>query len=212
MTATAIGSYATTASLKAMIGTTDSDDDAVLGLVCDRVNQYIESYTRSVLAPISSTTYLYDGDGSNRIYLPFPVDKAPIGGLRAVTQVEIAPYTGATFDVGTLGDFLLRGKKSMTGPYQWLQFSDRPLGTYTSYRAGLQNIRVTGTAGWAAIPDDIIEVALAIAQRAWNNRQSGLQDAQGLDENGRPVVARFLSGRDFETLNRYKAQYPAVIG
>lgn len=212
MTATAIGSYATTASLKAMIGTTDSDDDAVLGLICDRVNQYIESYTRSVLAPISSTTYLYDGDGSSRIYLPFPVDKAPIGGLRAVTQVEIAPYTGATFDVGTLGDFLLRGKKSMTGPYQWLQFSDRPLGTYTSYRAGLQNIRVTGTAGWAAIPDDIIEVALAIAQRAWNNRQSGLQDAQGLDENGRPVVARFLSGRDFETLNRYKAQYPAVIG
>jgi len=70
MTATAIGSYATTAALKSLIGTTDSNDDTLIGLICDRVNSYIEDVTGRVMAPIASAIYLLDGDGTDRLYFP----------------------------------------------------------------------------------------------------------------------------------------------
>src|SRR4051812_26698128 len=126
MTATAIGAYATSALLKALIGTTDSDDDATLGLICDRVNQLFEDVTHRVLAPISSTTYLYDGDGSNSIFLPLPVDKAPIGGIRATTLVEAQYFTGAGFATVNSADYFLRQRVGMAGPFERLVFSDVP--------------------------------------------------------------------------------------
>jgi hypothetical protein len=41
-----------------------------LGTICDQINQYIETKTRRVLAPISSATYLFDGDGSKCLRYP----------------------------------------------------------------------------------------------------------------------------------------------
>ena len=52
--ATAIGTYATTALVKARLsGTFDSADDALIATLCDQVNQYIESPqgTGRVVAP-----------------------------------------------------------------------------------------------------------------------------------------------------------------
>ena len=89
MTATAIGSYATTAALKSLIGTTDSNDDTLIGLICDRVNSYIEDVTGRVIAPIASAIYLLDGDGTDRLYFP--------RGIRAITLLEIAEYTGGSY-------------------------------------------------------------------------------------------------------------------
>jgi hypothetical protein len=203
--ATAIGTYATTALLKELIGTTDSDDDTLIGKLCDRINQYIEDTTGRVIAPISSTTYLYDGDGTSSLFLPLPVDKAPIGGIRAITLLEVQPYTGGDFETVTSTDYFLRNRVGMTGPFERLLLSDRSSGR-TIFPAGLGTVRVTGTAGWTAIPDDITETALVIAQRAWNARQVGYQDIVGLDETGRPTVARFVSGRDRELLRRYRLE------
>lgn len=203
MTATAIGSYATTALLKALIGTTDSDDDATLGLICDRVNQLIEDTTHRVLAPISSTTYLYDGDGYKSIFLPLPVDKAPIGGMRAVTLVEVQPFTVGGWQTVPSTNYFLRQRVGMTGPFERLLFTDIPTGTFGVFPRGFETVRVTGTAGWAAIPDSITETALAVAQRAWNAKAQGQQDVTGADEQGRPIVSRFLAGRDRDTLRRF---------
>src|SRR5687767_10613165 len=98
MVATAIGAYATSAALKAVAGiaTADTTDDTLIGLICDRVNQYIETTCKQVIAPLSSATYLYDGDGLTRIFLPAPVNASygGIGGLRAVTLVELMSETG----------------------------------------------------------------------------------------------------------------------
>lgn len=201
---TAIGAYATAAALKTLANISDSADDSLIGSICDRVNQYIETTTGRVLAPISSTTYLYDGDGTNTLFLPLPTDKAPIGGIRALTLVEIALYTGASYTTVTSGEYFLRNQLGMTGPYQRLMLSDK--GTYRTFPPGYATVRLTGTAGWAAIPDDITDVALVIAQRAWNARQVGYQDVAGVDEMGRPSVARFVSGRDKEILRSYRLE------
>lgn len=201
--ATAIGTYVTASLLKARLGITDATDDTVLGLVCDQVNQFIESVTGRVLAPITSTSYLYDGDGTRSLFLPLPVDDPPIGGIRALSLVEIAAYTGGSFTTVPSTDYFLRQRVGLTGPYERLVFTDVPTGTYANFPCGLSNIRLTGTAGWPAIPDDIAEVAVVVATRAWHGSQAGQADIVGTDEMGRPLVSRFVAGRDRDTLRRY---------
>jgi hypothetical protein len=206
---TAIGAYATAAALKARAGITDTTDDTLLGTICDQVNQYIESKTHRVLAPISSATYLYDGDGSRCLSLPRPAVGPPIGGIRAVTSLEIAQYTSAAYVTIDASQYFLRSMVGMTGPYEELLFTDYPTGMYAAFPRGLSTVRLTGTAGWAAIPDDITELALVAAIRAWTARQAGQSDIVGTDEFGRPLISRFFSTRDMGTLYAYSTDIPA---
>ncbi len=95
----------------------------------------------------------------------------------------------------------------MTGPYERLEWTDFPT-IYGGFPRGMQTVRSTATAGWAAIPDDITEIALVAAIRAWGARQSGQTDLVGSTEMGQPLVSRFFSQRDRETLNLYTARLP----
>lgn len=200
---TAIGAYATATLLKSRAGITDTTDDTLLGTICDQVNQYIESKTHRVLAPISSTTYYYDSDGGRSLYLPIPASGPPIGGLRAISALWLADYTGATYESVDTSQVFLRRQIGMTGPYELLEFTDYPTGSFSSFPRGFNTVKITATAGWAAIPDDIADVALTAATRAWFSRQSGQQDIVGNDEMGQPLVSRFFSARDLGTLRAY---------
>lgn len=200
---TAIGAYATTALLKARTAIPDTTDDTVIGSICDQINQYIEDRTKRVLAPISSATYLYDGDGSRELYLPRPKNASPIGGVRAISVLEVAPYTGGTFVTLNETDYFLERQVMMTGPYELVCLSDRSTSGYGYFPSGYRNVRVTATAGWAAIPDSITDIALTAATRAWHAVQSGQTDIVGTDEMGRPLVSRFFSSRDYATLQDY---------
>lgn len=201
---TATGSYATTAGIKLRANITDTTDDTLLGTIADQVNQYIESETKRILAPISSAVYLYDGDGSRRLFLPLTSDDTPIGGVRAVTKLEVAQYTAGAYVEIPSTDYFLRGKSLPAAPFDWLYLTDRPTTGYGCFPHGFNTVRVTATAGWAAIPDDIIDVALTTAVRAWHAREAGQQDIVGTDEFGRPIVSRFLSSKDMNTLRRFK--------
>lgn len=236
MTATAVGSYATTAAFKTLAGITDNSDDTLIGLICDRVNQYLESQMGQVVAPISSAAYLYDVPphhngptyrwfsstaispsfvaGPIHLYLPEPQGSSTpgIGGIRAATLVEVAPNSGGTYVTLAATDYFLRGQAGMNGPYRWLVFSDHPAGSYRAWPEGYATVRVTGTAGWPAIPDDLTNLALVLVQRAWNARQSGYQNVEGVDENGRPIVGRFLQLPDYQTLKGYTLKRQQVYG
>lgn len=204
MTASAVGSYATASALKSLIGITDSTDDTLIALICDRVNQYIESQTKQVIAPIGSATYLYDGNGLAHLFLPTPTNAATksIGGIRAITKLEIASSTGGSFEEIASTDFFLRDKHGMLGPYRWLRLSDTS-SSFSAFPPGIANVRITGTAGWPAIPDDVTDMALSVAHRAWNARQSGQQNLVGADDMARPFVAQYFDPRDRATLKSY---------
>ena len=200
---TAIGAYATTALVKARLlaaGVTDTADDTLIGTIVDQVNQYIEGPqgTRRVLAPVSSAIYLFDGDGTNCLYY------AP--GIRAVSLLEVADYTGGSFTTLASTEYFLRplaqDRDSPQWPATWVYLNN--MGAYRWFRSGIANVRLTMTTGWAAIPDDIIDVALTMAVRAWHARQSGQADIVGTDETGAPVVSRFVSARDRGTLAAYR--------
>lgn len=205
--ATAVGTYAVGTAVKARAGITDTTDDTEIGLICDQVNMFIEQTTQRILAPISGTaTLYYDGDGSNRLYLPVTAsgDYPFIGGLRTIATLGISDYTGAPYTTLDSGDYFLRGKGQPGAPFDWLYLSDMPAGSYYTFPKGFATVKTTSTgAGWAAIPDDIIEVAEVLAVRLWHARESGQADIVGTDETGATLVSRMVSLRDRNTLRAY---------
>ncbi len=205
MTATAIGAYATYALLKARMAIPDDTDATQIGLICDQVNAYIEGPQACgrPIAPVSSAAYLFDGDGSRILQYP--------KGIRAVSLLEIAQYTGGAFVTIASTDYFLRpGPAELTAgfPYTRIEFSNVPLSGYGFFPHGYNTVRVTMTTGFAAIPDDVTEVALVAAGRAWHAVGIGQADIVGTDDMGRPLVSRFFSKRDLETLSAYSVNVP----
>lgn len=201
--ATAIGAYATSAALKTRLSIADTTDDTVLGTVCDQVNQFIETFTGRVLAPVSSADFLLDvEDPTDRLHFP--------RGLRSVSALSVGNYTGAARTALASGEWFLRPSthdRRPGWPATWLHLSDACT-TRSYFPKGYETVKITATTGWDAIPDDITEVALTAATRAWHGVQSAQTDIVGTDEMGRPVVSRFFSARDLGTLRTYSVDIP----
>lgn len=209
---TATGAYATTAGLKARLfaaGVTDTADDTLMGTICDQVNAFIEGPfgCGRIIAPISSATYLLDGDGMSRFYFP--------KGIRAITDLSIGDFTSDTRDALVTTDYFLRPlvQDRIPGwPAFWIILGDHRTGFHGVFHQGFETISLTCTAGWAAIPDDLTDVALTTATRAWHARQSGQADIVGNDDTGAPIVSRFVAPFHWGSIKAYRVKQPAVIG
>ncbi len=202
--ATATGSYATRSVVEGRIGGTfTTAEDTLIDGFCDDVNMLIERITGRVLAPIAGTpTYTYDGDNSRRLYLPETADGTPIGGIRTITTLELAYYTTSAYITVDSSQYFLRERSQPGAPYDALYFTDYALGPFLVFPKGYNTVRLTGTAGWAAIPDDIADLANAAAVSAWHARQNGSgQIGEGGETPG--WTARYLSPKDRQTLRDY---------
>jgi len=195
----ALGQYVTPAALKLRLGITGTANDLLFDQICDETNQWIESYTGRVLAPIGSATYLFDGYGLSSPYL------ISLGrlGARAVTSIEVST-DGVTF-----GSPLASTLYSLRPLAQDRALSGEPASHIyltTGYRLpyGYGNIRITMTAGFAVIPDDVRAVAINIAVRAWHGRQTGMADVVGSDETGEPIVTKIIAPEFKRTLDHYR--------
>lgn len=203
MPATAIGAYATLAGVHGRLGFPETTDDAEITKICDQVNGYIESapVCGRVLAPISSATYLIDGDGTDRIFFR--------NGIRTVSAISVGDYTGSARTALASTDYFLR-PSAFDLPNGWpatyLVLSD--LGSRRSFPRGFETVSVTATTGWAAIPDEITDIALTAAVKAWHATQSGQVDIAGTDAMGAPVISRFFSLKDKEVLRAYSVNLP----
>jgi hypothetical protein len=210
--ATAVGTYATTAAVKARMlaaGVTDTADDTLIGTICDQVNSFIEGPNgcRRVIAPITSATYLFDGDGSTILYAPM--------GIRAITALSIGDFTGDTLDVLTTTDYALRPlvQDRIPGwPAFYVYLSDRVAGAHPRFHEGRETVSITCTAGWAAIPDDLTNVALTTAVRMWAGRQSGQADVVGNDDTGAPLVSQFVAKEHWGVITGYRRKQAQVYG
>jgi hypothetical protein len=124
--------------------------------------------------------------------------------------IESPQGTGRKVSAGTSGaDYFLRPSdqdRAPGWPAMWVYLSDKHPRRYFAF--GRDTISMTATCGWTAIPDDIIDVAVTTAVRAWHARQSGQADIVGNDENGSPLVSRYVSGYHWATLKAYRVAPP----
>lgn len=198
--ATAIGTYATLTLAKEAMGITNTTDDTLLGKLVDRVNGWIEYRVGRVLAPIASTTYTYDGTGTNRLSV--------IAGVRTVSALTVAPSTGATGVAIPAGDIFLRpvAQERLTGwPAEEIWISDRPTGSVRIFSRGFSTVAVTGTFGWAAIPDEIVSIALTCVAAAWVRRKEGNVDVITIGADGDRTFIAYLSREERRVLEMYTA-------
>ena len=192
---TAIGAYATASALKTRIAISDTTDDTTLSNVCDQVNQYVETKTGRVLGrsrpPSSCSTATARASCATL-------------AIRAVSLLECAEYTERPLygrGVAVLPAPRPRRPPSRLAVHP-LEFTDIATGTFTSFPRGFDTVRMTATTGWTAIPDDITELALVAATRAWHAVESGQQDIVGTDD---------MAGRSSRGSSRRAIRDPARL-
>jgi hypothetical protein len=198
--ATAIGTYATATLAKAAMGITNATDDTLIGVLCDRVNAWIEWRTRRVIAPISSVTYTYDGSGTNRLSVT--------AGVRAISALTVAPSTGATPVAVPAADIFIRpvAQQRLTGwPGEEIWLSDHPTGAVSVFSCGFGTVAVTATFGWAVIPDEITSIAVTCVAAAWARRKEGNVDVITIGPDGDRTFIAYLSREERRTLEFYTA-------
>ena len=210
--ATATGTYVSSTTLKRRLGITDSTDDTLIGEIVDEVNQFVESKTGRVLAPITLTAVTFDGYDAlenGRLY-PFP------RGIRTISLLEVASTTGGTFTTVASGDFFLRPvetNRSPGWPATEIWITDIPSGSTTLpfFPPGFANVRITGTGGWAAVPDDIAAAAKQLGVGAWRQRSAGGDDSFTIGSDGERVYGSGMWGAILHTLARYRRPTVDII-
>lgn len=208
----ATGQYVTLALLKERLDPNSSytwtaAEDTLLTKVVDETNMWVETFTGLVLAPVTYTNELFDGypyptgnviDHGRTLLVP--------RGVRAVTTLEYATTTGGSYTTLTSSDYFLRplDQDRLPGmPANRITLSNN--GALTSFHRGFGTIRLTGTGGPAAVPDDVRMVAVTIAERAWLASTAGRPDeVQTIEADGSVTVTRFVASEDRRTLGRYK--------
>ena len=212
--ASAIGTYATLANVKARMGITDSGDDATLQRFCDQSNQWVEDKTSRVLAPFTLSAATFDGwdavENGRCMLFDF--------GINTISLLRIAITTGNTFSTIPSTDYFLRPVVSMRDsgwPATELWMTDIPSASNAVpyFPRGFGNIEITtpaNGAGWAVMPDDIIGIAEKVTVVAWQLRQSGVGNSIGDDFIG-TAIQTALDRNDWRTMNSYTAKPVAVI-
>ena len=187
-----------------MIITTTTHDSLLSGM-CDQVNALVESIAGRALGSSTVTAEKLDGwdalEGGRVILYP--------KGVRSISSLEVAAYTGDSYVTVPSTDWFLRPTANLRTP-GWPAFeiwmTDIPASSNSlpTFEGGFDTIRMTADIGWAQMPLEVREVAEVTVVRAWQARQAGQTDEAGTDENGTSTISRYLSGRDMQTLMRYR--------
>lgn len=201
---TAVGQYAALAPLKLRLSITDAADDALLQSMCDQVNQFVETRTGRVLAPLPSATWLLDGwgavEGGRCLLLP--------RGVVSLSLVENATFTGGPFGTVPAADWFLRPLPAERQPgwpctELWMTNIPSPGNSAPAWYPGYGTVRLTGVQGWPAIPDDVALLALDAAVGLWRARSSGGPDSVTVGVDGERTISRLLTTADWATLSKY---------
>lgn len=167
--------------LEGLTGITEYD--TLLDTICPEASRFVDGYCgRSFGVTLAGVTRTYDGDGDTCLLIHDAV---------AVTAV--------TVDGVAREFYAYPSNKDSDRPYLWLEAK-------RGYRfsRGQQNVIVTGTWGWPAIPDAVRHVSTSLAIRALRSTQAGFSDVVGTTETGAPVFSKFLTQADVVRLNMLK--------
>jgi len=182
---------------------TTADDDIISDFIGD-VQSYMVSRLGMFLGPTTSTTIDVDGRdalrGRTRLSVPF--------GIQSLTSIEVQPTTGDTFETVTAAD-VVSGPRTWESrvdpnqPFTWLMFKDIVTGDWSAFPSGVENVRITGTLGWSEPPNRLGELADTMVIRMFHAAASGQRDLVGNDDEGLPLVSRFISPADHQVLRTF---------
>lgn len=131
------------------IGSLAEADAEYLAHLVDAASTAVERYCKRTFALTSHTAEYHDGGGRTAIFL----DNFPLGELVSVTVIEAG---GAEVEID--GDSF-----RMNDGTGEIRFKRDSSGAYTCFPRGFRNIKVSYTAGFAPVPEDVTEAAAQLA-------------------------------------------------
>lgn len=167
--------YAGLSELKAALGTDDNrDDDSLqqaLVTACRTIDRYCDRFFyRAAAGQVRYFTGWPDGSG------------VQIDDVITVTAVDVDTACDGTFSTA-----LTDGVEFYASPRAAAQ-SDAPFTALRpiGYRfpAGRETVRVTGTFGWPAVPDEVVQATLLQAARIWKRTREAPFGIAGLNLDG----------------------------
>lgn len=145
--------------VKSYLGLSDSSHDALLASLIAAASEAIENYCRRRFATMQYTEYR-DGSDSALLLL----DHSPIQSISEIRESANRDFERA--DPLDEEDYVFYAHEGLL------------LRTSGIFPEGLRNVRVTYTAGYAAVPADVQHACVALVA-AWFNR--GHQGGDGLE-------------------------------
>jgi len=179
--------YCTLAELKGALRITDNVDDALLETAINSSSRAIDGYCER---------RFYDEGSATRLFLPTDSFLADIDDLQSLTLLETSP-DGETFsDTWTANDYQLEPLNGKAGGISTPFTRIRAVGDYVFPIWEFNNVnhyeatvRVTGTWGWASIPDAINQACILYSMRQFKRYDSPLGIA-GFGDIGAMRVSR----------------------
>lgn len=193
--------YASLTELKAQIDKTTEDDNAVLEMFIDGASRFIEGQTGRRFDLVEGETRYFNGAGCRRLF---------VGDVVSITTVSTGNPDGYT--ALAVSDWYLGPTNPQPGwPYRWLELPSSygydPItnGYGNVFPTGFRTVQLVGDFGWEAVPEDIRNVCVSLAVRAWKAGRAGFNDAIGVDAAGAPLFSKAMSSTDRMTLARYRS-------
>lgn len=187
--AAAATGYTTLERVKRHAGIADAVDDAQLIDYIAAVDAELTRRLGVFLGPSTDTVRILDGSdavrGGHRLWIP--------GGIRTLTQVRTSASWGADWETRTLTDFALGPRRyGHPGPYAYVEVSP----SATGLPCGAADVELTGTFGWAEVPEDIAKLADMVVLRMWMDRSAGPLT--------QPTPSKFIYADDARMLGQYR--------
>ncbi len=209
-------SYCTSSDIGVYIPQYASDptgSTVLMALLIDRMSRRIDKITGRVFYT-SSTDVAITLNGSGRYRQTFPLDIVSVTTLQLATDTLKA--TSGTYTTISTGDFYLMPRQMTDSgwPYQWIELSDDPSGSYstsqafTVFPAGYDTVKGTGTSGWGApgtsgVPVDIRHACASMVVRAWRAKDQSYGDSVGVEGLGTVSFSQNLTQEVRDILGNY---------
>ena len=166
--------YATVAELKVWLGITDATDDTALGSVLDAASRQIDEDT--------GRFFYQTAAGTVRYYTATNTGYVLIDDCVSLTAMATDGDGDRTYeDTWAVTDYDLLPENALADgrPYDTLAVS--PSGSYRLPTGVRKGVKLTGTWGWASVPDRIHQACLIKAAWLFKRRDSPLGVAGSSD-------------------------------
>lgn len=151
--------YASVVDVKAVLGITDSNDDTSLGVAVTAASRMIEEHCRRRFDQQAAVAKFYTPASRSVVFTD---------DLVSVTEVAI-DYTESDTYGTTTTDYRLEPFNAAddNDPYTCIRLKSRatPLPMFR------KSVRVTGTFGWPAVPDEVVQATILQAERMFKTAQ-----------------------------------------
>lgn len=197
---------------KDYLGLTSTSEDAQLRSFLDGVESAIERWCKRTFRSASYTEY-YDGNGDRILTL----DQRPLTAVSGV-WVDQEGYYGTTAnafqgsnDQWTSGVDFAAKRTDQSEKNGSILVALRGLGYSPGFwPCGEGNIKVTYTAGYTAIPDDLILAIHLLASAIRTNAENGVAGAIKSETQGR-YAYELMSGQDADSSGQEIVQARSIL-